>query len=118
MLFPGADLEESLRRGDHPHLNEEPDVANIALTTRIERNPDLIATDMDGEVVMMSIAKGKYYGIDATGSDIWGWLEKPLTVAEIAEKLCAVYEVDEATAQADTLAFVAQMLEHEVVQVC
>ncbi|MGB0712107.1 MAG: lasso peptide biosynthesis PqqD family chaperone [Gammaproteobacteria bacterium] len=79
------------------------------------RNPDMIATDMDGDTVMMSIERGDYYGLADVASRVWEWLDEPLTCADIVKRVCAEYEVDEAVCSADVRAFMQQMLEHGLV---
>ena len=41
------------------------------------RKPDIIAANMDGEVVMMDIMSGKYYNLGTTDGAIWNLLESP-----------------------------------------
>ncbi len=42
----------------------------IAMDSVIRCSDVIVASDIDGEVVMMSIEKGEYYGLDMIGSDI------------------------------------------------
>lgn len=62
--------------------------------TVITRTADVVAADMDGDTVMLSIASGKYYGIDAVGGRIWELLATPRTMAELVEQLAKEYEVE------------------------
>jgi hypothetical protein len=79
------------------------------------RNPDLIATDMDGDTVMMSIERGEYYGVSGVGTRIWELLETPKTLAEIITSICAEFEVDEATCQADAEKFIRDMMDNGMI---
>lgn len=85
--------------------------------TKLSRNPDVIATDMDGDLVMMSIARGEYFGIGGAGPRVWEMLEKPTSLAALVAGLCAEFEVDEATCEADIRAFLAELQEHDLVMV-
>lgn len=85
------------------------------LNTLIIRNPDLIATDMDGDTVMMSIESGEYYGIGGVGSRVWALLANPASVAQIVQTICAEYEVDDAACEADMLKFVGELFESRLV---
>lgn len=73
------------------------------------RNADLIAADMDGDTVMMSIERGEYYGIGGVGSRVWGLLEQPISLNNIVATICAEFEVDKANCQADMESFIVEL---------
>ena len=79
------------------------------------RNPDLIATDMDGDTVMMSIERGEYYGISGVGSRVWELLEQPVTLADIIAIICAEFDIDQATCQTDMEQFLSELQSLELV---
>jgi hypothetical protein len=81
------------------------------------RNSDLIAADMDGETVMMSINKGIYYGINGVGSRIWTLLENQISMTDIDKIICAEYAVDAPRFQADLKVFIEEMLENHLISV-
>lgn len=45
-------------------------ISEITATTVISRSPAVLTAEADGEIVMMSIEHGCYFGLDAIGSDI------------------------------------------------
>ncbi|HSH52564.1 MAG TPA: PqqD family peptide modification chaperone, partial [Bacteroidales bacterium] len=59
--------------------------------TIIQRNPDILASDIDGEKVMMSIQQGEYYGLGKTGSFIWDILEQPIAISDLADLITEKY---------------------------
>lgn len=83
--------------------------------SRLSRNPGMIATDMDGDTVMMSIERGDYYGIGGVGSRVWELLTQPVTVAQLVQTICAEFDVDEPTCQADMDKFVQALLQKGLV---
>jgi hypothetical protein len=87
------------------------------LDTRIVRNPDLVTAPMDGDIVMLSISKGNYYGINPVGVQVWEWLDRPKSLRELAQSMVQVYEVDQTTAESDLQRFVARLLQEDIVQV-
>ncbi len=88
---------------------------NLNKNTLLARNPDLIGADMDGEMVMMSIDKGAYYGINNMGSWIWNLLENEMTVLAIIDSVCDAYEVEAKQAHKDIMEFLSNLLEHGLV---
>ncbi len=79
-------------------------------TIPITRNPNQVAAEIDGDLVMMNIEQGEYYGITGVGSRIWELLATPITVAGIVRVICTEYDVEEAQCQADTQAFVEELI--------
>jgi hypothetical protein len=84
--------------------------------TMISRSPSVLTAEVDGEVVMMSIEQGRYFGLDDIGSDIWKRLEPPCSFADLIERLAADYEADRATIAADVRAMLASMAKQDVVR--
>ena len=43
----------------------------------VSRNPNLVAANVDGDLVMMSVEQGEYFGITGVGSRVWELLATP-----------------------------------------
>lgn len=83
--------------------------------TVIHRSPDLLTSEIDGEVVMLSIARGSYFGLDEVGSRIWDLLEKPIPVGRLVARLLEEYEVEPDRCRAETLSFLESLLDRGIV---
>ncbi len=68
----------------------------------MQRDPDQEFTYIDGEVVMLSLKNGEYYGMDAVGTRIWELLESPLSFASLVDNLLKEFEVSREECEADT----------------
>lgn len=90
-------------------------MTQLSLDLPLIRNPDLIAADMDGETVMMSIERGAYFGLGGIGSRLWDLLEQPTTVTDMAATICEEYSVDSETCMQDIRGFIAEMMENSLV---
>ena len=55
-------------------------MVNIDIETIVSRANEHIASELDGEVVMMSIEQGEYYGLGQVGSELWQLIEQPIVV--------------------------------------
>jgi hypothetical protein len=98
--------------------HREPDhMRSLTPATLVTRKPDLLAADMDGDVVMMSIAQGAYYGIGGVGPRVWELLATPSSVRDLTAVICAEFAVDETTCGTDIQAFVEQLMAHDLVSV-
>jgi hypothetical protein len=74
-------------------------------TFMILRNPGIIWTKVEGNVVMLSIELARYYEANTVGSLIWDLLDKPCTVDEIVEQVVARYRVEHEQCRTDVLKF-------------
>jgi hypothetical protein len=88
----------------------------IGDATMISRSPSVLTAEVDGEIVMMSIEQGRYFGLDDIGSDIWKRIEPPCSFAALIDGLAADYEADRATIAADVQALLDRMAEQDVVR--
>jgi hypothetical protein len=83
--------------------------------TMLVRSPQLVHSAVDGEISMMHVETGKYYGLASVGAKIWGLLAEPMTVQAICDRLMNEYRIDRATCEADVLRFAERMAAEGVV---
>jgi hypothetical protein len=88
----------------------------ISLATRVRRNPDLVATEMDGDLVMLHVERGQYFGVGQVGRRIWEMLDALHDVAALCADVEARFDVDAARCNADLLEFVADLLDKDVLR--
>jgi hypothetical protein len=91
-------------------------MADIVDSTVISRSPSVLTAEVDGEVVMMSIQQGQYFGLDDIGSDIWKRIEPPCSFAALIDGLAVDYDADRATILADVHSLLLRMAEQDVVR--
>jgi hypothetical protein len=89
----------------------------LTMETLIRQHPDQIAAEADGEVLMMHIESGNYFGLNEVASFIWNQLQQPKTIAELCAAIQAEFDVDESRCAADTLAFLQGMIDDGLAQV-
>jgi hypothetical protein len=85
-------------------------------TTLISRCSSVITAEVDGEIVMMSIEHGRYFGLDDIGSDIWKRIDRPCPFGELIDQLTAEYDADRTTIAADVRALLGRMAAQEIVR--
>ncbi len=90
--------------------------AAVLDATVISRSPSVLTAEVDGEVIMMSIEQGRYFGLDDIGSDIWKRLDTPCPFAELIDRLAIEYDADRTTIAADVRALLVRMAEQDVVR--
>lgn len=80
------------------------------MAPRYQQQPDLIAADLDGETVMMSVTTGKYFALRGIGKFIWELLAEPISADEIVDAIESHYAVGRAQAQADCQEFIDNLV--------
>ena len=75
-----------------------------------------IVSDMDGEKVMLSVIKGKYYNLGEVGGDIWNTLITPITVKEVIQTIQTAYEVEADICEQDVISFLQHLLDEELIR--
>lgn len=83
----------------------------------ISRHPETIATEIDGEVVLMSLVTGRTFGLDKRGSRIWSLLEQPRSLEDAVAELLKVYNVPPETCLNDVTSFVSKLTEAQLATV-
>lgn len=83
----------------------------------LARAPSLMSSDLDGETVLMSLERLKYYGLEATADRIWRLIEHPRRASEICAVLIAEYAVDRARCEQQVQAFLEELRREGLVQV-
>jgi len=87
----------------------------ITLNTILQRNNEMLTSDLDGEKVMMSIEHGEYYGLGKTGTFIWDNIENPIKINELIELITSKYNIDKDQCLKDIIPFITDLIEKELV---
>lgn len=83
--------------------------------TIITRSNDLLATEVDGEIVLMNLERGNYYGLVGTARHIWDLLEEPRRLGDLCVLLGEKYSGSHAVIEADVTKFVTNMAMETIV---
>ena len=83
----------------------------------VSRAPDVIATELDGEAVLMSIARGQCYGFDAIGTRIWSMIERPAAVGEMLARLVDEYDVAPETCRQDVTRLLSELARERLITI-
>lgn len=62
---------------------------------------EVVAKVLDGEAIMINLAKGIYYSLDGAGGRIWELLEGDRSAQEMAAEIACEFDVSAERAQAD-----------------
>tara|TARA_B100001109_G_scaffold255669_1_gene259908 strand:+ start:7844 stop:8137 length:294 start_codon:yes stop_codon:yes gene_type:complete len=92
------------------------DRKNIDLEQIVKRSSDIISSEVDGEVVMMSVDQGMYFGMDSIGGEIWKKLEEPKSISALCKELSQEYNESYTTIEEDVVKFMHDLLQNNIVE--
>ncbi|MCZ8135465.1 MAG: PqqD family protein [Porphyrobacter sp.] len=88
----------------------------MTLEQRFQVSDDVIAREVAGEMVLLDLASGVYFGLDPVGSRIWERLsEGPCSLAELCDAIEAEFDAPRARIEEDILALAAQFIEKNLI---
>jgi hypothetical protein len=86
------------------------DGAQIEPRTLLRRSDRAVHGDLPEETVLLDVEDGVAVRLNPSGAYLWERLEEPATVEELARGMAGRFEIDEAQALGDVVAFVREML--------
>ena len=93
------------------------DKKQVSMDTVLTQNKDLVASSIDGEVVLMSIENGKYYGINPIGSRIWEILAYPTTYIDLIDTLLTEFDIDRITCEKKVTTFLKEIAAENIIEI-
>jgi hypothetical protein len=75
----------------------------------------MVTSNLDGEIVMMSVENGEYYGLDEIGTRIWQLMEHPIVIENLINCLTNEFEVEREECEEDTLEFLEDLFSRNLI---
>jgi hypothetical protein len=75
------------------------------------------SSDLGGEVAILHLKAGVYFGLEAVGAQIWNLIQEPKTVEEIRDILVSEYEVEPGRCESDLIALLQRLAEEDLIEV-
>jgi hypothetical protein len=91
-------------------------ISTLDLNSRLRQHPDQVAAEADGEVLMMHIDSGNYFGLNEVASFLWKQLDTAKSVRELCDAVLEVFDVGEEACVADALNFLRGMLNDGLIE--
>lgn len=89
----------------------------LSKLSKIFWSQDPLSAQVGEEMVLMSIEKGNYYGLDSIATDIWCRLEQPIVVGDLCTQLADEYDADMETIEKDVLALLSQFAQEGFIEI-
>jgi hypothetical protein len=76
-----------------------------------------VACTVSGEVVILHLEEGVYYGLNEVGTRVWELVQQPRSVSEIVDAIVAEFEVERQRCSSDVGELVQALAERGLVSV-
>jgi Coenzyme PQQ synthesis protein D (PqqD) len=88
----------------------------MQLDQRFQVSDDVVAREVAGEMVLLDLASGLYFGLDPVGSRIWDRLsEGPCSLTEVCDMIEAEFDAPRDQIESDLLALAAQLTDKKLI---
>ncbi|HKO19324.1 MAG TPA: PqqD family peptide modification chaperone [Acidobacteriaceae bacterium] len=88
----------------------------IAVNSVVSWSAETVATDVNDEVVLMSMERNRCYGLGTTGSEIWRKLGNPIRVSDVITQLKDQYDAPYSEIEEDVLRILSELREEGLVE--
>lgn len=76
-----------------------------------------VSCDLSGEIAILNLKNGIYYGLNPVGARIWNLIQEPRTVNQIRDHLLQEYEVKVEECERDLHALIQQLSSERLIEV-
>lgn len=85
-------------------------------TARFRPRPGVLSRELEGEAVLLDLAAGRYFSLNATGLRIWTLLGEGCGLGDIRDRLAAEYPLEAAQVGTDVFELCAALEEEGLVE--
>lgn len=89
----------------------------LSITSTIVAANNQISSDLGGEVAILNLKNGVYYGLNEVGARIWELIQKPRALNEIRDIILDEYVVEVERCERDMLELLTKMAAEGLIEV-
>ncbi len=82
----------------------------------VSRAPNTAFRELDGKMFIVGATSTKLVMLNETGTAVWSYLDRPLRLGEIADRLADSFEVERESALTDCRCFVEALASRLLIQ--
>lgn len=87
------------------------------LTDHVTIPSQVMARQVGDETVILDLASGTYYGLDAVGARIWHFAAEGHALAHVCERMLAEYDAAPADIERDVLSLMQALLDQKLISI-
>ena len=78
---------------------------------------DQVSSDLAGEIAILNLKAGAYYGLDDVGARVWNLIQEPRRVSEVRDAILDEYDVESDRCEHDLIALLEKMAAEELIEI-
>lgn len=98
-------------------MNRMPSSPAVTPASVVVAGDHQVSANLGEEVLVLSLASGKYHRLEGVAARIWSLIREPLPVGEVRNAIVAQYDVDADRCQSDLLELLEDLRERGLVEV-
>jgi hypothetical protein len=75
-----------------------------------------VSSNLGGEVGILDVERGMYYGLDPAGAQVWNLIQKPQSVAEVRESMLRESDAEPSQFESDLIALLEKLLAEGLIE--
>ena len=83
----------------------------LSLRDTLQIAPDVVSRELDGEIVVLNLESGTYFGLDAVGARVWQLLQEDGALQKVFDAMHTEFDVAADTLEQDLLSLVGELCE-------
>ena len=91
--------------------------ASLEMTSSVVRVKEILSAEVEDEVVLMSVEKGLYFGLNPVGARLWDLLDEFVPVQEVCATIVEEFEVTLEQCQEEVLGLLKDMQEEGLIRI-
>ena len=72
-------------------------------------SPDVVFRDLEGEAVILDLARGRYFGLNPIGTRVWTLLDAGTPIDQIVATLAGEYDAEHERIERDVMALIDEL---------
>jgi hypothetical protein len=92
-------------------------MATLTWNSEIRVAREQVSCDLGGDLVILDLQGGIYYGLSDVGARVWELLQERRSLGEIREQLLLEYDVEPERCERDLLALVSELAQRSLIEV-
>jgi DNA integrity scanning protein DisA with diadenylate cyclase activity len=89
----------------------------VTNTSKVVASQEQVASEVAGDVTILNLKNGTYYGLSDVGATVWQLLSEPRHVTELVDRVVAEYEVEAAQCQWDVLELLSNLEQEGLIDI-
>ncbi len=89
----------------------------LSLTTRVASNKRSAACDLNGEMVILQLDSGIYFGLNAVGAFVWECIQTGRPIEDVIRHLLVEYDVSREVCELEVLSLLQSMSAHGLIEI-